>query len=423
MSIRTISPVLPLLLGTAMLVLGMGIQGLLLPLRGQIEGFTPFMIGAMGSAYSAGFICGCLIGPRLVERAGHIRTFASFVAIASCVVLLHSMLVDALAWWTLRAMTGCCTAILFMVCESWLNDKADNANRGALFSVYGILCNAMGMVGQLSVAAVDPTSTRIFMAGSILVSLAAVPVAMSRAEAPRQIVSVKLRPQRILAISPVGFVGCIACGIAMGATGTLLPVYGAEIGFDISSTAYLCASAALAAALGTWPLGLMSDRMDRRYVIIVAAVGAALSGIFLATSGQASPAVTFAGVIALSGFSIPLYALSVAHTNDHVSPGAFVETSGGLLLIWATGTMVGPMAGSALMGLLGPAGLFVATAAAHASLALYASWRITRRAAPELVDRGAFVDAVAATQTVSSIEPLSTVDREVHLDQRKAAAA
>jgi MFS family permease len=410
MSRKFLSPVIPLLLGVAMLLLGLGIQGLLLPMRAQIEGYGSAMVGIMGSSYSAGFILGCLCGPQLVARAGHIRTFAAFVSIASCTVLLHSMVISPLAWWMFRAATGGCTAILFMVCESWLNDKSDNANRGAIFSIYVMLSNACSMTGQLFVGALDPEDVAIFMGGSILMSLAAVPVAMSRVEAPAPIKAVRLRPLRILKTSPVGFAGCLACGLSMGAVGTLLPVYGTGIGLGLTAVALLCAAAALAAAIGTWPLGFLSDRMDRRYVIVGAAAAAALSSICLAIFGSGAPGLSFAGVIAFSAVSIPLYALSVAHTNDHGETRNFVETSGGLLLIWAIGTMIGPMIGAVVMARVGPGGLFASTAVMHSGLALYAAWRITRRAAPGAHERGAFVEAVAVTQTVAPLESLAPGD-------------
>jgi MFS family permease len=412
MTYRTLVPVFPLLAGVAILLFGLGIQGLLLPIRAQIEGYGSAMVGIMGSSYSAGFILGCLFGPRLVAQAGHIRTFAAFVAIASCSILLHSMVLDPIAWCVFRAATGGCTAILFMVCESWLNDKATNTNRGAIFSVYAMLSSSCSMAGQLLVGAVDPTHVAIFMGGSILLSLAAVPVAMSRIDAPAPIKAVRLKPQKILEASPVGFAGCLACGLSMGAVGTLLPVYATEIGLDVSAVALLCAAAALSAAIGTWPLGKFSDRTDRRHVIIGASAAASLAGVALALFGSFSTGGSFAGIAIFSAVSIPLYSLSVAHTNDHVEAANFVETSGGLLLVWAIGTMIGPMLGAVAMARLGAGGLFAVTALVHASLAFYAAWRITRRPAPSLESRGAFAESVAVAGTVAPLADLRPSEPE-----------
>jgi MFS family permease len=402
---RTLPQVAPLLAGAGLLFFGGALQTILLPLRGQLESFGAFTLGAVGSCYSAGFLVGCVLGSRIVTRVGHIRAFGAMVAIASSVVLLHAVFVSPLAWWILRAATGGCYAVLYMVIESWLNDKAVNSNRGAVFAVYAMVGNAMMMTGQLSVALFDPRDVRIFMLGSIMMSLAAVPVALSRRAAPGPVDSVRLRPRRILRISPVAFIGCFCCGLVVGAVGTLLPVYGSGIGLGTTGIALLCASGALAAAVGTWPLGFLSDRLDRRVVMIGAAVCAAAAGLFLARFGQAGAGFAYFGVIAYGAFAVPIHSISIAHANDHVSPSEFVETAGGLSLTWATGTLFGPMMATGFMNVAGPAGLFLATAFVHLTLAGHAAWRISRRPTPNPRMRAAFHTALTEP------DPLAPMNR------------
>ena len=398
-----------------MLLFGGALQGLLLPVRAQIESFDPVSIGLIGSSYFAGFVAGCFYGPRAVAGVGHIRTFTAIVAVASCAILLHAIVVGPAAWWLFRAMTGFCLAVLYMVIESWLNEKATNANRGAVFSAYIILGHVMGTAGNLGVAVADPGDFRIFALGSILISLAAVPIAMSRREAPAPIDAVRLRPGKILAVSPVAFFGCLGAGLTIGAFGALMPVYAAAIGFGIREVALLGATSAIAAAIGQWPLGWISDRSDRRFVIIAAGVAAAAAGTGLALFGSSDGATIFAGIIAFSAFALPIYAISVAHANDHAHPDEFVETSGGLLLVWSAGAIFGPVLASAAMTWSGPGALFLFTATVHVAIAALAGWRITRRAAPAEEDRTSFAEAVTLAQTVALVDTAPS-DQEAGAD-------
>ncbi|QDL94391.1 MFS transporter (plasmid) [Paroceanicella profunda] len=402
--IRALTPVAPLLLGITLLMFGSSLQGLLLPLRAQIENFGQPEIGLLGSAYFVGFTLGCFRGPRIVQNVGHIRAFAAIVALASCVILAHSLFVLPAIWWLLRGATGFCFAILFMIIESWLNEKSDNSSRGAVFSTYAMIVNGVGTLGQLTVATSDPQSFEMFAVGSILISLAAVPVALSRREAPAPIAEVRIRPMRIFRFSPVGFIGCLVTGLTNGAFGALLAVYALRMGFDTLDIALLAASPALAAAIVQWPLGWLSDKIDRRIVLIGAAAAACLAGLFLSFQGGGSPTAVFIGVIAFGCFSFPLYALAVAHANDFAAPGEMVETASGLLLIWSLGGVAGPIIASVAMSQGGASALFVFTAVAHAGLAGYTGWRITRRAAPAAEDRGRFTEAMVVSQTVGPVE-------------------
>lgn len=397
-----------------MLLFGGALQGMLLPVRAQLEAFDALSIGLIGSSYFSGFILGCFQGPRLVRGVGHIRTFTAIVAVASCTILLHAAIVGPVAWWIFRAVTGFCLAILYLVIESWLNEKATNANRGMIFSTYVILGHAMATAGSFGVSLMNPSDFRIFIVGSIMISLAAVPIALSRREAPAPIKASRLRPGKILATSPVAFFGCLGAGLANGSFSSLMPVYAAEMGFRVSDIAMLGAFSAMAAAVSQWPLGRLSDRLDRRYLIITASIAAALAGAALATVQVGAVAPIVIGIVAFSAMSLPIYAMAVAHANDHAGPDEFVAISGGLLLVWAAGAVCGPIFAAGAMSWSGPGALFLFTAATHVGLAAFSAWRISRRAAPSEEERSSFDEAVTMAQTVALVE---TVPHEEELEQ------
>ncbi|MGE5768499.1 MAG: MFS transporter, partial [Bacteroidota bacterium] len=326
------APITALLLSVALLLMGNGLQGTLLPVRANLEAFSPTDIGILGSAYFFGFAAGCLYGPRLIRRAGHIRAFTALVAIASCVVLVHSLFLDAFLWWVLRAMTGFCFAALYMIIESWLNEKATNETRGFIFSLYTIINLTVMTIGQLMLVLDRPEDFPLFLLASILVSLAAVPVALTKAQAPAPIRSVNIRLLHLYRLSPVGVLGGLAVGLANGSFWSLAPVFAQEKGADTWGVAIFMSVAVLAGALGQWPLGRLSDRMDRRKVIIAAACGAAAAGLLFVIWSPPTVLGLLAVIFLFGLFTLPVYGIVVAHMNDYVEAGGYVEAASGLLL-------------------------------------------------------------------------------------------
>ncbi len=402
-----VAPVAALLLSVAFLLMGNGLQGTLLPVRASVESFGALEIGLLGSSYFLGFTIGCLYGPHVVRRAGHIRTFTAMVAIASCVVLGHALVVEAISWWVMRAATGFCFAVLYMVIESWLNEKSTNENRGFIFSIYTIINLTVITLGQLMLILDEPEDFPLFALASILVSLAAVPVALTTAKAPAPIAAVKIRIRHLYRLSPVGVVGCLVVGLANGSFWALGPVFAQGDGGSSADVALFMSIAVIAGAVGQWPLGRLSDRMDRRKVIVAASLGAALAGI-----GMVALALTWhQGILAtafLFGlFAFPLYALSVAHLNDFVQPEGYLEAAGGLLLVFALGAVVGPLIASLVVRYVGIDSLFAYTACVHVMLAAFAVYRMRRRAPTPDAEHILFADALRVAQTVSNVDPLS----------------
>ncbi|MDJ0970864.1 MAG: MFS transporter [Kiloniellales bacterium] len=402
-----VAPVAALLLSVAFLLMGNGLQGTLLPVRASLESFGALEIGLLGSSYFVGFAIGCLYGPHVVRRAGHIRTFTAMVAIASCIVLGHALVVEAVSWWLMRSATGFCFAVLYMVIESWLNEKSTNQNRGLVFSIYTIINLTVITLGQLMLILDEPGDFPLFALASILVSLAAVPVALTTAEAPAPIAAVKIRITHLYRLSPVGVVGCLAVGMANGSFWALGPVFAQGDGGSTADVALFMSITVIAGAVGQWPLGRLSDRMDRRKVIVAASLGAALAGI-----GMVGLALTWhQGILAtafLFGlFAFPLYALSVAHMNDFVQPEGYLEAAGGLLLVFAVGAVAGPLVASLVVRYVGIDSLFAYTTCVHLMVAAFAVYRMRRRAPTPQAEHILFADALRVAQTVSNVDPLS----------------
>jgi len=404
--IASLAPLSALLLGVALLQLGNGLQGTLLPVRAQIEAFGQIELGALGSAYFLGFLIGCYFGPWLVRSSGHIRTFTAMVALASALVLTHPLVVDPLFWLIIRAATGVCFAVLYMVIESWLNERATNTTRGLAFAVYAVVSFGMLGVGQLLLSVDTPEGYPLFLIASILVSVAAVPVALTRAVQPQPIEYIHIRLGHLYRRSPVGLVGAFIVGAVSGSVWSLAPIFFSGGGASTQDIAVFMTVLVVLGAVGQWPLGLISDRMDRRLVIAATGLLALGLGVVLGVLGPDTGGVALAVTGAFGFFSFPLYMLCVAHMNDSIEHDGFVEAASGLLFVWGAGAVAGPLIASNAIIQIGLGGLFFTTALLHTFLVGFVIYRITRREARSAEERGDFIDAVRVGQTVSTVDPL-----------------
>jgi MFS family permease len=344
----------------------------------------------------------------LIARAGHIRAFLALVSVASAVALVHAVFVNPLVWWLLRVVTGFCFAALFVIIESWLNAQSDNDNRGTVFSIYTIINLTVITIGQMMLTLGDPKTFALFALASILVSLSGVPIAMTRARSPDPEPVVLPRLLRLYRAAPVGFVGCFVFGMTTGAFWAFGPVYAMESGLGTVGIGFFMCASLLGGAAGQWPLGRISDSMDRRVVILTSCTLAGLAGYGLSHFYPGGPATLFALGFAYGLFAFPLYALSVAHTNDHVDAAEFIETSSGLLLAFGMGAITGPALATLALELGGHRSLFLFTAAAHLLMAAFALWRIRLRSPIADEEKVEFSDALVATQTLSPYEIAET---------------
>jgi MFS family permease len=397
-----------LLLGVAILLLGNGLIGILLPVRATFENFATTSIGLIASGYSAGFVVGCLSVPHIVRRVGHIRTFAVMAAIAASAVQLMALLVGPLAWIFLRMISGVAFAGLYMVIESWLNERASNTNRGQLFATYMVIQLGAITAGQMLLPAGDAAGFGLFAVSAIAITLALVPVGLTSSSAPQPLGTVHLRLARLYRMSPVGVLGCFFVGLANGGFGGLGVVFAQGVGLGTTGIALFMSAALIGGTLFQVPFGRLSDRIDRRRVLMLACLLAVLAGAVLAFAGEshaglgvpewlariaARPEVLIAAVAVFGGCIYSMYSLCVAHTNDFVEREDFVEASSGLLLTWALGAAIGPVAAGPLMEWVGVGGLFFYAAVVHLLFVAFIWYRMSRRAPLPPQARADFVQA------------------------------
>ena len=400
--IKVIFPVAALLISVALLQAGNGIQGTLLPIRASAESFSTFSIALLGSTYFFGFIGGCLYGPKLVSLVGHIRVFTAMVALASATPLAHGLVAEPVAWWLLRIMTGFSFAVLYIVIESWLNESATKETRGTIFAIYLVINMVLMTLGQLLLLVFDINGLELFAIASILVSLSAMPVALSRAEAPAISPRIKTNLKKLYKISPVGAFGCLCAGAASGAFWALAPQYASLVGFGVSEITIFMSITVMSGAVGQLPIGFLSDRFDRRVVMAVVSSLSALSGIaiYVSTGGDSLHPYLLAGLWGF--FTFPVYGLAAAHANDFAKPDQFVEVSGGLLLVYAFGAIIGPLGASQLMAYVNAASMYIFTAIVQILLVGFILWRSTQRDSIEVEDQIPYIDTLEAAQSAST---------------------
>lgn len=407
---QTFASIAALLLSVAFLLTGHGLQVALLPVRAHLENFATLEVGVLGAAYFCGFAAGCLVGTRIIRRVGHIRAFAAMVCLASTMALVHAMFAAPVLWWLCRGITGLCLAVLFIVIESWLNARSGNDNRGRVFSIYTIIHLTMVSVGQMILVLDDPMGFVLFAGASILVSLSALPVALTRAEAPAPFGSVRMDVAHFYRRAPVGVVGAAVVGLTNGAFWSLAPVFVQQnpLVRDTDMVAVFMSVAVVAGAIGQWPMGRVSDRMDRRKIILVASLASAIVGAAMAVFADqwANGLLVFPFLFGV--FVFPLYTLCAAHINDWVTADEYVDAAAVLLVLYAVGAIAGSVLGSGAMQLLGPEGLFYFTASVHGALALVAVARLRVRPPRVSDEHEPFAHTIQVLQTVAPIDPLAS---------------
>jgi MFS family permease len=370
----------PLLIGMGVLMLGAGLQSTLLGLRATLEGFPTPVTGVIMSCYYVGYVLGTLVAPPLLRQVGHIRVFAALAAIASVAILVQGCFVNPAAWGAMRLMSGLCFAGIYVVAESWLNDRASRANRGGLFAVYMLILYIGLGLAQFLLIASNPLTPNPFMLVSVLISLAMVPIVVSAEQLPERAPPRKVRLLELYHNSPLGVVGVIVSGLISAIIFSMGPVYARLSGLETTGVATFMAVSILAAVATQYPVGRLSDRMDRRTVIAgVCGLATIVAGSIVAFREELPHAVFLALAALFSGLVLTLYSLSVSHVNDKLEPEQMVAASSALLLMNGAAAAIGPMLAGSLMAAFGPAAYFATLAALTASLAVYDLWRKSRR--------------------------------------------
>ncbi len=391
-----------LLLGMGLLMVGNGLQGTLLGVRGDIEGFSSFNMSLVMSAYFIGFLGGSRMAPEMIRRVGHVRVFAALASFISAVLILYATWANPYAWMAERVIIGFCFSGVYVTAESWLNNSADNENRGKALSIYMIVQMVGIVAAQGLLLTADPSGYVLFVIMSVLVSISFAPILLSISPTPAFEATKRKTLREILKISPLGCVGMFLLGGVFSAQFGMSAVYGTKAGLSLSQISLFVSAFYIGATLMQYPLGWMSDRMDRRLLImIVAALGTAGALMGMVSGGSFPVLLVVAFVI--GGFSNPLYSLLLAYTNDFIELEDMAAVSGGLVFINGLGAISGPILTGWLMATIGPHGYFLFFVGLLAAIAAYAGYRMTQRAATPL-DETASYAPISMSSTQMAVE-------------------
>ncbi|GMQ99171.1 MAG: MFS transporter [Acidimicrobiia bacterium] len=376
-----LTPVLPLFVGLAFLMVGNGLVGSLIGVRADLDGFATVVIGVVMSMYYVGFLVGSLTIPRWLVSVGHIRVFAGLAALASATALTYSLLVAPVAWGVLRFVFGLCMSGLYVTVESWLNERASNETRGRLLSVYMLVVTLGLGTGQLLLGVASPAGSTLFILVGILISLAVVPVAMIRIPTPRDVIPVKLSLGGLWRTAPLGVLAVAVAGAAGSSVIALGAVYATKIGMDPALVGAFVAASMVGGALAQYPLGRLSDRVPRRRVILsmaALAIMVAVAGILV----EPGSALQFLVIGAYGGLAFPMYSVAVSQINDSMPGDQLVVAAAGIVFVFGVGSVVGPFAVAVLMELLEPVGYFWGLGIYFVPLVVYAFVRIIFKERP-----------------------------------------
>lgn len=369
----------PLLLGVMLLMVGNGVQGSLLGIRGAMEGFSTFELSVVMSSYYLGFLGGSRLAPEMIRRVGHVRVFAALGSLISAVLVLYPLLLDWTAWSVMRVVIGFSFSVIYVTAESWLNNTTSNETRGQALSAYMIVQMLGIIASQVLLSLGDPLGFGLFIIPSVLVSLAFMPILLADTPAPAfdQIRPMSFR--RLFKVSPLGCVGMLLTGGVFSAMFGMASVWGAQVGLTIGQIAAFVGALYVGGLLLQYPIGWISDRFDRRVLVVwMSAIGAVV--MFIATAVQLPFQIVLIVAVLLGGTINPLYSLLIAHANDVLNREDMASASAGLIFLNGLGAIFGPLVTGWLMGLIGPRGFFLFIGVLFATLAAYAAWRMMRRA-------------------------------------------
>ena len=402
-----------LMIAILLLEIGSGLQGVLLPIRAEIAGYPAEMIWALGTLHYIGFVVGCLRLPTLIRRIGHVRCFSALSAIAACATLIYAFAEYPLLWMGLRVIVGFSFAGLFMVTESWLNDRTTVETRGRVLGVY-MLATWVGVISGKLVYSFTPTaSLHHFSLVAFAIILSMVPLALTNGAVPVIPASSRMRLADVFALAPIGFVGCFAIGIANSAFWTFGPLFARnEIGAG-APVGYFMAACVIGGAILQWPIGRISDDIDRRWILVVLCLASVVVAAALALVPMVSEIQIYGLGVAFGAASLTLYSICIAHANDQADPSEYVDISSYLLLVFGIGAIAGPLLAGIGVSNFGYSSLFLFTASIEAFLAVFV---LTKIATSPAVPKGQQANFVAqpplshGTQALTELQPMDETE-------------
>jgi MFS family permease len=398
-----------LLLGLGLLMLGNGMQGTLLGIRGGIEEFTTLQMSIVMSAYFVGFLFGSRLAPDMIRRVGHVRVFAALGSMISAVLIMYAAAPDWMVWAVLRVLIGFSFSGVYITAESWLNNASTNETRGQALSLY-LIVQMIGIIAaQMLLNVGDPSGYILFVIPSVLVSLAFTPILLSVSQAPAFETTKPLSFRRLYNASPLGCVGMFLLGGVFSAQFGMASVWGTGVGLSVADLTIFVSFIYVGGLVLQYPIGWLSDRIDRRKVVLwLSAFGAVALMVPVLYDAPFSVLVLIGAIC--GGVSNPLYSLLLAYVNDYLDTTDMAAASAGLLFINGLGAISGPIITGWMMDRVGPSGFFLFMGLLFGMLAIYAAWRMTqRRDTPEATSG---FTPVSPAASVVAVETAAMVDAE-----------
>jgi len=375
----TIRSISSLLLSHGLLLVGNGMISSLLGLRSRHEGFSTEITGFVMAGFFVGLLTGGLYAVRVISAVGHIRAFAAFASLMSVAVLAHVLYIDPIVWFALRIIAGFCMAGMVMVVESWVNERATNETRGQVLSLYMIINYLGAGLGQFMLLTGDPAQFQLFIIASMIYSFALVPLLLTRASAPKPSSPRRMSFKKLIAISPIGVFGTICGGMINSSLMGMGAVFAKEVGLAIAEVSSFMAAIILGGMILQFPIGRLSDKFDRRTVLLATSVATVLSALAVIWATDQSMSTLVVCAVVFGGFSFTILPLVSSQVNDLVEREQLVQVSAGLLIAYGIGASVGPVISAQLMALLGPSGLFEMIIGIHGALIVFIIVRIAQR--------------------------------------------
>ncbi len=389
-----------LLLGLMLLMVGNGMQGTLLGIRGDIEGFSTLSLSIVMSAYFAGFLFGSRAAPEMIRRVGHVRVFAALGSLVSAALILFPVATDPISWTALRIVIGFCFSAVYVTSESWLNNSTTNETRGQALALYVIVQMVGIVLAQILLGFGDPSGYVLFIIPSVLVSLAFAPILLSVTPTPAFESTAPMSFRKIFEVSPLGCVGLFLLGGVFSAMFGMGAVYATQIGLTVREISVFIAMMYVGGVVLQYPIGWASDRMDRRRLIVLVAAGCVLSTL-IGLTGIGDYTGLLVASFLIGGTANPLYALLLAYTNDYLENDDMASASARLVFINGTGAIAGPLITGWLMSTIGPHGFFLFIGTLMGLLIFYGGYRMTQRPALSVEDTGLFTPILPTATTVA----------------------
>ncbi|MBW3566788.1 MAG: MFS transporter [Proteobacteria bacterium] len=413
---QTLLSLFALFLAVLTLMLGSGHLGTFLSLRLKVAGTPDFLIGIVMAGFYVGLVAGAWVCPRILQRVGHIRAFAVFAAINCANILVQGVWVNAWVWLPLRVLTGLCMMGMYMVVESWLNERAPRELRGRVFAVY-MLVSYLGMGGGQFLLNIAPLQDPVhFFLIGILFALCLLPVSLTQAMHPAPIEPVHFNWSRLYKTAPFGMIGALVAGLMNGAFYALGPVYVRNIGLDVSQIAMFMAATILGGLLAQYPVGMISDRIDRRTVMATLTILSSLVSLGLLSVNVDYIFALYGSAVVFGGLLFTSYPVAVAHTHDHFDANQVVTVSAALIVVYGLGAALGPLGASAVIYAMGASGLFVFIAGVGLIFGLVTYLR-REAGVVSVEEQEPFVPVVSTSPVINNLDPRADEEQVVTLEE------